>query len=305
MAAGELSAKQIREQLSGKSNWGRWGADDQRGAINLIDARKRCEAAALVRTGRTVSLSRDYPKGPAANNPRPAQHYMRVETKGDRGGYSADYYGIDYHGFAATHVDALCHVWDENGAWNGRDPSNFLTSEGATWGGIENWRDGVTTRGVLFDVPAHRGSPYVRDGSPVQGEELRVMADEENVALRPGDAIVVYSGRGAYERDHGPWASGPMRPGLDASCLWFIRESDCSVLVWDMMEMGPRSHDGPVPFTLHGGISSYGMALVDNARLEDLAVACSEEGRYEFMLTFAPLPVVGGTGSPVNPIALF
>jgi len=47
------------------------------------------------------------------------------------------------------------------------------------------------------------------------------------------------------------------------------------------------------------------VALLDNALLEPLAKACAEEGRDEFMLVISPLPVLGGTGSPANPLAVF
>ena len=92
-------------------------------------------------------------------------------------------------------------------------------------------------------------------------------------------------------------------PGLHPSCLPFIRDRDVSVLVWDMADFVAQGYD--IGFSVHASIFAYGVALLDNALLEPLAVACAEEGRYEFMLTFAPLKVEGGTGSPVNPIALF
>ena len=88
-----------------------------------------------------------------------------------------------------------------------------------------------------------------------------------------------------------------------ASCLPFIRDNDVAVLVWDMLDFGPSGYD--LPWTVHGAIFAYGLALLDNALLQPLAEACAQEGRYEFMLTIAPLKVEGGTGSPVNPIALF
>jgi hypothetical protein len=100
-----------------------------------------------------------------------------------------------------------------------------------------------------------------------------------------------------------PWGAGPSRPGLHASCLKFIRETDVSILVWDMMDHMPNEYG--VPWTVHGVIFAYGVGLVDNALLEPLAAVCAEEGRYDFMLILAPLLVVGGTGSPLNPLAMF
>jgi kynurenine formamidase len=139
---------------------------------------------------------------------------------------------------------------------------------------------------------------------PVHGAELEAIANAQGVTVEPGDALVVYSGREAYQRANPTWSGyrGP-NPGLHASCLPFLRDHDVAALAWDLMDATPNDYG--LPWTMHGAIPSYGIALVDNALLEPLATACAEEGRYEFMLTFAPLPVRGGTGSPVNPIALF
>ena len=282
-----------------KRNWGRWGKDDQRGAINLITPEKRVQAASLVRSGRSVSLSRDFPTMPGRGNPVPAQHFMRI---GDF--WCMDYIGISYHGYQTTHVDALCHVWDSDGMWGGRDAKREITTEGTRWGGIEHWRDGITTRGVLLDVPKHRGTPSVTVDEPVHGHELQAIARAQGVTLEPGDALVVYSGREEFQAANRNWNGYvPPSPGLHASCMPFVRDNDVSALIWDLMDAAPNDYG--LNFSMHGVLWAYGVALVDNALLQPLAEACAEEGRYEFMLTFAPLPVVGGTGSPVNPIALF
>ena len=290
--------------LKDDRNWGRWGADDQKGAVNMVTPEKRAAAARLVRSGRAVSLSREFPKTPAPNNPTPALHYMKRVARTEQAGYSADYYGISYHGTAATHLDALCHVWDENGMWNGRNPDEAITMDGALWGAVDHWKDGIITRGVFLDVPKHRREPYVTYDKPVHGWELEDIAKEQGVTMEPGDALVVYSGREKWNEGDNPlWGSSDQRPGLHASCLKFIRESDCCLVVWDMMDFQPNGYD--LGWSVHGSIFAYGIGLLDNALLQPLSEVCAEEGRYEFMLTVNPLRVVGGTGSPVNPIALF
>ncbi len=297
--------EEVLAYLKEDSNWGRWGREDQKGAVNMVTGEKRAAAARLVRSGRAVSLSREFPKLPAGNNPTPAIHYMKRNARGDTGGSAVDYYGISYHGTATTHLDALCHVWDHNGMWNGADPLQVITFDGAEWGSIEHWKEGIITRGVLLDVPRHRGEPYVTQETPVHGWELEEIAKAQGVAMEPGDALVVYSGREKWNEAGNPlWGSDrDLRPGLHASCLKFIKDSDCCVLVWDMMDHTPNGYD--LPWSVHGAIFAYGIGLLDNALLEPLADACAQEGRYEFMLTINPLRVVGGTGSPVNPVALF
>jgi kynurenine formamidase len=139
---------------------------------------------------------------------------------------------------------------------------------------------------------------------PVNAAELEAIVKAQGVAIEAGDALLVYSGRDAFVRDvaaYGP-ATGA-RPGLDVSCAKFIRDKDVAVLGWDMHDAMPDK-DG-LPWPVHGVVFSYGVALLDNALLEPLAQACSEERRYEFMFMALPLRITRGTGSPVNPIALF
>ncbi len=285
-------------------NWGRWGDDDHAGAINLITAEKHVEATSLVRSGRTVSLSRAYPKQTARYNPTPAQHFIQITPdRGDGGGMVVDYYGFMYHGQAMTHIDALCHIWDAGGMWNGRQPDEVLNTGGTAFADITAWSDGIITRGVLLDVPRHRGEPYVTPEQPVRDEELVAIADAQGVEVRPGDALLVYSGLDAFRAERGNEEEPRHRPGLHASCARFIRERDVSMLVWDMMDAYPNEAD--LPWPVHGVLYNYGVALLDNALLEPLAAVCAEEGRYEFMLMVLPLRVEGGTGSPVNPVAMF
>jgi kynurenine formamidase len=301
----EFTAADIQSMLSDRNNWGRWGKDDQKGAINLITPEKRAAAARLVQSGRTVSLSRDFPTQPGPSNPFPVKHRVMTMPH-ETGGAALDQLSFVFHGFSATHVDALCHVWDENGLWNGRKPDASIAEDGVSFGGIEAWREGITTRGVLLDLPKFRGEPFVTIERPVHGEELEAVAKAQGVSMEPGDALVLYGGREKFGAANPDWRMESLQsptPGFDASCLAFIRDHDVAVVVWDMLDAGPNPYG--LPWAVHGAIFAYGIALVDNALVEPLADACGEEGRYEFMLTFAPIPIVGGTGSPVNPIALF
>ena len=269
----------------------------------MVTPEKRLAAAQLIKTGEAISLSREFPKNPAPDNPTPAHHFMKRHQRGPTAGAAVDYYGIAYHGQATTHLDALCHVWDQNGMWNGRDPDNVITFDGAKWGSVEHWKEGIITRGVLLDVPKHRKEHFVTHEKPIHGWELEDIAKSEGIKLEPGDAICVYGGREKWNEVNPTWGSDPAgRPGLHASCLKFLRESDCCLLVWDMMDCAPNGYD--LGWSVHGAIFAYGIGLLDNALLQPLAEACEKENRYEFMLTVNPLRVVGGTGSPVNPIAL-
>lgn len=276
-------------------NWDRWGPDDQRGALNLVTPARRRAAAALVRTGETVSLARPFAPGTLT-----VERFARAEGAGG----VVDEMPVRCHGPAATHLDALCHAWDTEGMWSGRSPDAETGSTGVRWGALDHMSDGILTRGVLLDIPRLRGEPHVRQDSPVHGDELAAAASEQGVQVGQGDALLIHSGREEYERRVGTWSADPaVRPGLESSCLTYIRETDCAIVLWDMGDVRPNEFG--LPFPVHAALFAYGVALVDAALLEPLAVACAAAGRWEFLLSVNPLHIVGATGCLVNPIAVF
>ena len=298
------SRDEVAGYLRDRSNWGRWPDNPSAGTVNLITAEKRVAAAGLVKTGRTVSLSRPLPTAPAADNPQPVQQFVKRIDLADGVGAATDYLGVTQHGFSVTHIDAVSHYWGPGGMFGGHDPDEALGFDGAEFGGVQAWSDGIVTRGVLLDVARHRGVDYVDRDSPVHGWELEEIAAAEGIELEAGDAVVIHCGRERYAAANGVYyAPDRPYPGLDGSSLPFFKRNDVAVLIWDMTDAAPNSYGLPV--TVHGAIFAYGLALVDNALVEPLARACEEQQRYEFMLVCAPLVLAGGTGSPVNPIALF
>jgi kynurenine formamidase len=295
------TAAEVRAYLA-RSNWGRWGDDDQRGTVNLITPAKILEASRCIREGRTLSLSRPFPTIADAGNPKPAEHFTKTFSRLD-GGFAVDYYGIFYHGFNATHIDALCHVWDSHGLYNGRDPRAEIARSGSSWGDVAQWADGIVTRGVLLDVAGHRGVPSITVDEPIHGDELAQVARDQGVEVSSGDALLVHGGREEWSRANGPLGAAEIMPGLHASCLPFIRDHDIAVLAGDFTDTEPTEY-ADLAWTVHGAIHAYGLAVIDNALLSPLAEACAERSSYEFMFMIAPLRVLGGTGSPVNPIAV-
>jgi kynurenine formamidase len=239
-----------------------------------------------------VSLSRVF---------EPEQQFVRI-TDSEVGGSIVDYYGFMYHGQTVTHLDALCHVWDQHGMWNGRKPSEALDTRGARFADITAFSDGLVTRGILIDVPRYRRQPFVTPDRPVQGAELAAIAKAQGVTPAAGDALLIYSGREAFVKSSGAYGAAE-RPGLHPTCASFIRDHDIAILGWDMMDARPDGYG--LRWPVHGVLFSFGVPLLDNALLEPLAAACAEEKRYEFMFVALPLRVPRGTGSPVNPIAIF
>jgi kynurenine formamidase len=284
------------------SNWGRWGEDDQLGALNLITPQVTAAAAATVRTGRTVSCARPLDTVSSADNPAPVAHHM---TGTATEGMGADYFAIASHGFATSHIDALCHIFHEGRLYNGY-PAEAVTAHGATKLGIHRLHDGIVTRGVLLDIPTLRGVDALEPGEPVFPEDLEAAEARAGLTVRAGDALLVRTGRWRWRAAHGAWDAGQLAAGLDASCLAWLRERDVATLGSDgVSDVLPSRVEG-VGMPIHTVvIVAMGVHLLDNLDLDAVAEACGEASRWEFLLTVAPLVLRRGTASPVNPIAVF
>ena len=291
-------------QLNGRRNWGRWGNEDQLGAINLVTPEAVLRGCETVTLGLRLSLARDVPTAPGLGNPKPAHHMLATRVSSGGGGVSLDHCAMDVHGHSSTHIDALCHLWDDEGMWGGKDPASGFEGGSAKWGDVSQWSAGIITRGLLLDVPASRGDDSIVSGGPVHGAELEKILTTSGHDLVPGDALAVYGGRDVWERDHPAWMHEDHRPGLHMSCLEFLRDHDVSVLCWDFHDFTPCASEYGLPYGVHSALYRFGIALVDNCHFTDLVTNCRREKKYQFMLTIAPLRLVGGTGSPVNPIAV-
>jgi kynurenine formamidase len=290
---------EMLDYIKRRNNSGRWGPDDQIGTLNLITQETRLQAFRQIETAETMSLSRPVPTETGVGNLNRAHHYISFS----RFGAPVDFLGMYYHGRTYTHIDALCHVAFEGKLYNDRDLKETITFTGATFGGIETVRNGVFTRAWVLDVPRYRGERYVTKDKPVEPAELFAIAEHQAINIEPGDAVCVYSGREAYEMENPPMGSEPIVPGLHTACLQFFRETDVSVLLWDMIDTEPSDYG--FIFGMHTAIPVLGLHLVDNCILSELAKLCQERGRQDFTLALSPLYVRGGTGSPANPIAIF
>lgn len=297
MSAGEVL--DLHKQLS---NWGRWGPDDQLGALNLITADVTAAATASVRLGRTVSCARPLPTQPAADNPLPVAHHM-IGTATE--GYGGDYFAVASHGYATSHIDALCHIFHEGRIYNGY-PIETVTAHGARKLGIHHLRAGIVTRGVLVDIPTIRGVEALEPGEPIFPEDLQAAEAATGVKVGRGDALLVRTGRWRWRELHGPWEPTEGMAGLDASCLAWLHEREVALLGCDgVSDVYPSRVENELMPIHRVAIVAMGVHLLDNLDLDDLSVACGAEKRSEFLLVIAPLVLKRGTASPVNPIAVF
>jgi len=306
LAMSDAELKALFEQVS---NWGRWGEDDERGALNHVGAAEVVRAAVLVREGRTVSLSRNFPTRPGPENPWPAQHHMLIGGDDccvpgvDGLEVSTDFIGIAFHGMASSHIDALCHVFAQGRMYNGR-PASEVKSTGARFNTIMVGKDGVVGRGVLLDLPRAQGFDFIDAEHLTTVAELEAAEQAQGLRVGKGDLLMIRLGRDVRRARLDDRAVA----GLDPRVAAWLHARQVAVLggdgVHDPIPNGRIHRDWAMPLHMLG-LAAMGLHLLDNLDLEPLAAACAELGRWEFQLVLAPLRIEGGTGSPLNPIAIF
>ena len=300
-----LTKADVDRMMTELSNWGRWGKEDQLGAINLITPAKRKQAAALVREGVSVSLAHDVEKERAADNSNPFQHTMTLTGANPASQFSLDAYSVNYHGYAHTHLDALCHVFYQGKMYNGFSQEE-VTQKGAARLSILNLKQGIFTRGILIDVARLKGVPYLEPETPIYVEDLEAWEKKAGVKVSSGDVIFIRTGRWARRAAVGPWDVSRHSAGLHASCARWLKERGVAILGSDAASDVVPSRVEGVNLPIHQLVLvALGVHIFDNCDLEAISEAAAKRNRWEFLLTAAPLAVPGGTGSPLNPIATF
>ena len=283
------------------SNWGRWGKDDQIGALNLITPAKRRQAAALVKEGVSVSLSRDTDTVKAIDNPDPFEHRMIA--------IGEDRIGVAPHGVAHTHLDSLAHWHDGGVFYNGYKPdADTVMKNRHMRNSIINLKNGIFTRGVLVDLPRLKGVPYLEPGTPIYAQDIEAWEKSAGIRIGAGDALFIRTGRWARRAALGPFDQNRTgkRSGPSASMIPWLKQRDIALLAGDVPpSVAPSDVDGETGAVHDFALVYLGVHVIDNVDLEALAQAAAARKRWEFLVTVAPLAIPGGTGSPVNPIATF
>lgn len=285
--------------------WGRWTAAD-RGAWNRVGAAHVRRAAALVRDGTTVPLGLPWDTRPGPDNPRPALHYMSDlgDVEPPEPATHKDFIAADYHGKAVTHLDALSHIAYRGRLYGGRPAHEAVGAGGARFGSVAALGP-LVTRGVLLDLPAVLGADWLEPGRAVRARDVTAAERALRVGIDEGCAVLLRSGRFRRRRELGPWDAGAESAGFHVEALPLLAQRGIALLGSDGdSDVRPSPVEG-VHSPVHTlAIAAMGVPLLDNLDLEALSAACAAAGRYEFMLVVAPLDIPGGTGSPVNPVAL-
>lgn len=301
----DLVKEDIEQMMVSLSNWDRWGKDDQLGALNLITPEKRTQAAALVKDGIPLSLAHNVIKG-EIDGPAGFTHTM-LQTGVKEGDISSsgDEYRVRYHGFSQTHMDALCHLFYKGKMYNGFSQKD-VTEKGAGKLSVLNIKQGVFTRGILMDMPRHFGVKYLKGGQAIYPEDLDAWETKAGLKIGSGDVVLINTGRWTRELSEGRWDILKDSAGLHASCLPWLKKRDVAIvgsdLALDVLPSQVVGFEMPVHWVV---VVAMGMPILDNCDFQALSEAANERKRWEFLLTVSPLAVGGGTGSPVNPIAVF
>ena len=294
-----VDAEQFDQLFQQVKNWGRWGPEDQLGAVNLITAAKRQDALKLAKLGLTVSLVHNPLTDKSEDNALPFEHTMNS-------GFTTDTYRVSYHGYSHSHLDALCHILYKNQTYNGYTREEVNTARGCTKLGIENLKQGVISRGVLLDMPRLKGVPYLEPGTAIYPEDVEAWEKMARVKVSTGDVILLRTGRWARRAKVGPWPVGRSAAGFHASIAPWIKARGVAMVGSDAAsEVTPTLVQG-VSLPVHTlFITAMGINVLDNQDLEQLAETAAKLKRWEFLITINPMPVTGGTGSPLNTLATF
>ena len=300
----EVSRAEFDAWMQEISNWGRWGEEDELGTLNLVTPAKSKAAAALVREGVSVSMALDLNTVQDELNANPFRHTV---STGQFSGHevAGDEYAVLYHGFARSHIDGLPHFAHKGKLYNGFG-FDTIKPTGATRLGIHVVKHGIVSRGVLVDMPWFHGVDFLEPGTAITAEDFEAWEERTGITIGSGDVLLVRTGRWERVRQKGQWLFLAGAAGMHASVAKWLKTRDVALIgcdgVSDVMPSGVEGLANPLHELVLVGL---GMRILDNLNLDDVAIAAAQRERWEFMFVGAPLRVVGGTGSPLKPLAVF
>lgn len=287
--------------------WSEPAGADERGTLAGLDDSTRLAAVAAVRSGRSVSLAQPINRSVGPDNNKPALHHMvdLGDVEAPEPSAHKDFIGLDYHGKATTHLDAVCHIGYRGNIYGGVPSRDAFTSLGSRWAAVTTMSQGLLLRGVLVDMPVVRKVPWLKPGTAVRAADLEEAQNVLGFEIGRHDAVLLRSGHAGRKAALGAWDSDVASAGLHVDAMPFLAERSIALLGGDGDSDVRPSPVAGVHSPIHAlALTAMGMPLLDNLTLEELSSACQAAGRYEFLLVVAPLVIPRGTGSPVNPIAV-
>jgi kynurenine formamidase len=290
------------------TNWGRWGADDERGVLNLLSAESVLAATQLCRTGKVYQLG-----VPVARGSVPVPFYrsepqrLTLMNQADTGTWSQFGAPADFGSnedmlitptHAMTHIDALSHVYVGDHLYNGHSVDSMRTYDGAGKCGIDK-AGPIVGRAVVLDLPRYLGTDWLEPGYVITGDDLAACAGKNGTDCRPGDILLVRTGFLDYWR--ATKAPTERQPGIGLDAAEFVRAHDISVVGADNGTVEVVPFDGGGFMTVHLRLLlELGVHLIEFLDLSELAA----DQITECLLVVAPMRLKGASGCPVNPIAI-
>ncbi len=305
----ENEAIDFRQWGSRVSNWGRWGARDERGTLNWITPAQVASAARLAETGEVVSLAipldKDGPQAPGSARTNLVHVMTRTgRVQPERGGFQWMDDLVIMYPQGATQVDALAHVGYDGFLYNGF-PTGTVDELGAHRLGVDTLSGGITGRGVLLDLPRHLGMQSLPPDHVVTPVDLDSCAATQACEILEGDIVLIRTGWMQELSAGGPEAYLAREPGIDLPVAGWLADHHVAFLASDnwAVEVVPSLSDASMPVHCVV-IRDLGMCLGEMFQLDDLARACARLNRWCFLFVAQPLPITGGVGSPINPLAI-
>lgn len=315
--AKKFNMAHLRATAEKCKNWGRWGPDDEIGTLNYVTPQDIISAARLVRKGRAFSLALNFDRnGPQrglwGNRFNPIHTMLATGTDAvagnqDKGGlrYADDMVSLPLQ--CGTQWDALGHIFFDDKMWNGYD-ARLVDANGAQKNGIEKTKDRMIGRGVLLDVARHFGRAHLADGDAIAIDDLEATARTQKVEVRRGDFVIVRTGQMEQRLAAGEWGgyAGGDAPGLAFETCEWIHKKEIAAICTDTWgcEVRPNETDDCTQPWHWVVIPMIGITMGEIFYLKDLAEDCAADKVYEFLFCGPSLPVTGGVGSPLNPIAV-
>jgi kynurenine formamidase len=304
---------ELQELARRVSNWGRWGADDQRGTLNLIDAAAVLRGRDAIRSGRSFSLAIPFDQTgpqwdnvnmPERINPELRTYMVNLSFTGDPADFTTSDDSFRMGSQAATHLDSLAHAGYEGKLWNDT-PDSVVSAAGAARLGIEQF-GALATRGVLLDIARLHGVDHFDENYAITGDDLAAAASAAGIDVTPGDAVLVRTGQMHYLRAGDRERYSHPSPGLSTRSIEWFRDNDVSLVATDTITFEVYPCENPRVFMpvhmIH--LRDMGLAQGQNWQLDALAADCASDGQCDFLLVATPLPLTGAVGAPAAPTAI-
>lgn len=299
-----------------KTNWGKWGADDQIGTWNYVTPEVIRHALSLVRKGEIYNLSLPIEPGQPTADIRDDRTYRYMmstaQGAGQEPGFAKDHLFSPVHG--PTHWDGLAHILGERKLYNGYDSDTYVTDSGALKNGVQNVSNKMVTRGVLVDIARYKGVKHLAGDHLVTAEEIEAVAHKEGVSFQQGDMVLIRTGWVSVWYEQGKKAYWHGSPGIGWSVSQWLKQNRAAAVSVDAvneeiqpcepeaLQMIKQPHWGmPIHYEL---IRNQGMMLMDLSYQDELAEACARDGVYEFLFIGGVLNLINGTGSQASPLAI-